>query len=103
MSEPTPTTARHCPRSRATATLGLVALALLQISIAAHQFEHSADHGLNICHVCTAYSQDEDAPLSGTVSAEIPQASYSLPAIVVDLPAAVAPAAAYQSRAPPLS
>jgi hypothetical protein len=97
------TTATHCPRSRATAILGLLALALLQVSIAAHQFEHSADHGLNVCHVCTAYSDIENSPHSGTASAGIPASVHAAPGTAIDLPVVTRLVSAYQSRAPPLS
>lgn len=83
--------------------LGLLALALLQISIAAHQFQHSTDHGLNVCHVCTAYSEVEHSPHSGTSSAGIPASTYAAPDTAIDLPAVTRLVSAYQSRAPPLS
>lgn len=103
MSESTPSTATRCPRSRAAAILGLVALALLQVSFAAHQFEHSAEHGLNICHACTAYSQLEDAPSAGGTPFEIEIAPHRLPNAGPDSPERVVCAAAYRSRAPPTS
>jgi len=103
MNESVFATARPCPRSRATAVLGLVALALLQISVAAHQFEHSADHGFKTCDVCTAYSQLDDAPLSGATAAVFPvERSASIDSIT-ESPAATLFVAAYRSRAPPLS
>lgn len=98
-----PTTVKSCPRSRATAFLGLVALALLQVSIAAHQFEHSADHSFTICDVCTAYSQLDDAPLSGAGAAEYPIMLGGAINTLSSSPVAALFDAAYRSRAPPLS
>lgn len=103
MLESIPNTATTCPRSRATAILGLVALALLQVSIAAHQFEHSAEHGLNVCHACTAFSQLEDAPSTNSTPFEFEIAPHHLAHAGIDTPELVAFAATYLSRAPPTS
>lgn len=103
MTESTSATDRPCPRSRATAILGLVALVLLQISVAAHQFEHDADHSFNVCDVCTAYSQLDDAPLSSAYAFEFPIAHNVAINTPAGSPAATPFVAAYQSRAPPLS
>ena len=90
-------------RSRKAALLGLFALALLQISIAAHQFEHIADHGLNVCDACTAYSKLDDAPLAGATPSEFPVALNGAISTLSDTPDAAGFNAAYRSRAPPLS
>ena len=103
MNESVFATARPCPGSRATAFLGLLALALLQISVAAHQFEHSADHSFNVCDVCTAYSQLDDAPLADTAITEFPIALHGAIETFSDSPTATLFVAAYRSRAPPLS
>jgi len=103
MSKPPPFIATRCPRSRAAAILGLVALALLQVSFAAHAFEHSAEHGLNVCHACTAYSQLEDAPGADSTPFEIEIAPNSVPYLGTDSPELAVFAAAYRSRAPPTS
>lgn len=96
-------TARHCPGSRATAILGLFALALLQIAIAVHQFQHSADHGLNVCHVCTAYSQLEESPGSAATATDVEVNPHGL--LESDSESFRPPwiATAYRSRAPPHS
>lgn len=103
MTESMSTTTKSCPRSRATAFLGLVALALLQVSVAAHQFEHSADHGFSVCDVCTAYSELDDAPPAGATTTDYPIAPGSAVDTFSNSPNAALFVAAYRSRAPPLS
>ena len=88
---------------RAPAFVGLVALALLHVSAAAHQFEHAADHDLGVCAACGAYSQLEDtaipcAPSEDIIVAPYPEATKPL-AATFETPFA----ATYRSRAPPLS
>ena len=46
--------------------MGLVALALLHVSAATHQFEHSAEHDLSVCEACGAHNQLDDPAVSGT-------------------------------------
>jgi len=88
---------------RAPAFVGFVALALLHVSAAAHQFEHSADDGLGVCVACGAYSQLEDTATPFAPSEDIVIAPYGVAAAPsagsVDTPFA----ASYRSRAPPLS
>lgn len=90
-------------RHRATAVLGLVALALLQVSMAVHQFEHVADHGLTVCHACSVYNQLDDVPIA-SVS---PAISLTQPAIAIDTDTGRLTSAllvsSYRSRAPPRS
>ena len=43
--------------------MGLVALALLHVSAAAHQFEHEAEHNQSVCEACGTYNQLEDAAI----------------------------------------
>jgi len=103
MTATTPAIEMHCPRRRATAILGLVALALLQVSIAAHQFEHSADHGFNVCHACTAYSQLENAPHAGATPVDFGFGEYAVPAARNRLLTPANVTATCQPRAPPYS
>ena len=88
---------------RAPAILGLVALALLHIAAATHQFEHQADHDLNVCEACAAYSQLEDAAIPSAPGGNIPAAPDAAGAPSVADLGDVSFAAAYWSRAPPLS
>jgi hypothetical protein len=103
MLEAPKTLTRLATRRRAPAFVGILALALLHVSAVAHQFEHSADHGLGVCAACGAYSQLEDTALPCVPSAEIVVALYG----AVARPRAAAfetpLSATYQSRAPPLS
>lgn len=91
------------PGRRAAALLGLLAVLLLQVSLAAHQFDHAGDHGFDVCQVCTSYSQLDDAPtfaLSDFALSVIPHAAVEM------LAAGVVPASLVsynRSRAPPLS
>jgi hypothetical protein len=103
MTESISATDRTCPQSRATAILGLVALVLLQFSVAAHQFEHSTDHGFNVCDVCTAYGKLDDAPLAGNMATEFPIVLNGAVDTFAETPTAALIIAAYRSRAPPLS
>lgn len=88
---------------RTTAVLGLVALVLLQVSMAAHQFEHVADHGFTVCHACSVYNQLDDVPAKSVLPAVILAATGT----AVDTDAGTLAAAPlvsnYRSRAPPLS
>ncbi len=90
-------------RRRAPALFGILALALLQISIASHQFEHLADHGFSVCQSCSTYNQ-----LGATIVPDAPPMEFPTGLQVwtdtMAQPFAAAPAfAAYRSRAPPLS
>lgn len=88
---------------RAPAFVGLVALALLHISAAAHQFEHSVDHKFGACQACSTYSQLDDTFIPYVPSIDVPASLH----VAVAVPATDAPrkatVAAYRTRAPPLS
>lgn len=101
MTKATPTSPADSTRRRTTAILGLVAIVLLQVSIAAHQFKHSADHGFNVCHACTAYNQLEDVAHTHAAPADFGVAIQATPISSVRLAAPADDAAPYQPRAPP--
>lgn len=103
MPEPSTAAVRPDPRRRLPALVGLVALALLQVSVAAHSFKHVADHGLAVCHVCSSYNQLEHAPVSCAPAIELPYAADAVADTTVGPCAPAIVAAAYRSRAPPLS
>ena len=88
---------------RAPALAGLVALTLLHVSAAAHQFEHSAEHSLTVCEACGAYSQLENTAVAASPSATLivaPGGAIAMPRAA----AYITPfAARYLSRAPPRS
>jgi hypothetical protein len=88
---------------RAPALLALVALALLHISAAAHQFEHSVDHEFGVCQACSAYSELDDTLIPHAPSIDVPSSLH----VAVAATATEAPrkttVAAYRTRAPPLS
>ncbi len=88
---------------RAPAIVGLVALALLHVSAAAHQFEHSADHELGVCESCGAYSQLEDTAVACAPGEEILPAHDGAVAVRGTETCQVLSTANYRSRAPPLS
>lgn len=90
-------------RRHAAAVLGLVALALLQVSFAAHQFQHDLDHGPGVCHVCSTYSQLEDAPLPGATTAAFLLSAGTAVSIDIDAYESTLVISAYRSRAPPYS
>ena len=88
---------------RAPAFVGLVALALLHVSAAAHQFEHSAEHDLNVCEACGAYSQLETTAVAERPGDEllvVPERAFAIPCAA---PFEAPFAATYLSRAPPVS
>ena len=88
---------------RAPAFVGLVALALLHISAAAHQFQHAADHDLGVCQACSAYNNLEDSAVSHPPSIEIPLFADAVDSANPALPRRAPTALAYQPRAPPRS
>lgn len=88
---------------RAPAIVGLVALALLHISAAAHQFQHSVDHDFGVCQACSAGSQLDDTLVTSVASFETPApADIAVAAPTTQAPRKTA-VAAYRTRAPPLS
>lgn len=103
MTKATPTSPADSNRHRSTAILGLVAMVLLQVSIAAHQFKHSADHGFSVCHACTAYSQLEDVAHTHAAPADFGVAIQATPFSSVKLAVLDDSTAPYQPRAPPNS
>lgn len=103
MRESSPTISKlKCPR-RAPALFGILALALLQISIASHQFEHLADHGFSVCQSCSTYNQLGATLIPDALPIEFP-IEPQLASDTMAQPFAAAPAfAAYRPRAPPHS
>lgn len=92
---------------RGPAILGLVALALLHISVSAHQFEHSADHDAErhagVCEACAAYSQLEDTAAPCASSQDISISPYPSDATPRADHGDAPIIAVYHCRAPPLS
>ena len=88
---------------RAPAFAGLVALALLHVSAAVHQFEHAAEHDLSVCEACGAYNQLENTSVATTPGEEILFAPDGTVATrrAAALETPFTPT--YRSRAPPLS
>ena len=95
--------ARMTDLRRASAMAGLVVLVMLHVSAAAHQFEHIDDHGPSVCEACSAYSQLEDSSAPEVPSIEIPVVQVSEDLLASDQELPPATAAAFRSRAPPLS
>ena len=90
-------------RVRASAWLTLLSLALVQLSLASHQFDHAATELVDHCEVCVQLERLDDAA-SGHVLpglAALPGPEMELPAPDSHTPAVEA--GAYRSRAPPLT
>ncbi|MGB5629501.1 MAG: hypothetical protein WBM45_14280 [Woeseiaceae bacterium] len=88
---------------RAPALLGILALALLQISVASHQFEHLADHGFGVCQSCSTLNQLDDALIPQALPVTFPIGQYAATDATAR-PFEGAPVfATYRSRAPPYS
>ncbi len=88
---------------RGPAVVGLVALAMLHIAAATHQFEHVDDHGVSVCEACSAYSQLEDTVIPGSPSVETAVEPQLLVATATTNARLETSVATYRSRAPPLS
>ena len=103
MIKSSPATSRLKTRQRTPALFGFLALALFQISVASHQFEHLADHGFAVCDICTTSNQFDDAPVPDALPISIP-VELHVASITKARRFAVAPTStAYLSRAPPHS
>ena len=83
--------------------MGLVALALLHVAAATHQFEHDVDHGFSVCESCSAYSQLEDSAIPVEPALEIFVSHDVLTAATTTRSLQGPVVAVYRSRAPPLS
>jgi hypothetical protein len=88
---------------RAPALLGMLALALFQISLASHQFEHLADHGFGVCHSCSTLNQLDDALLPDALPVTFPVGRHEATDTTVHSFAGAPAPAIYRSRAPPHS
>ena len=79
----------------------LFSIAWLQLSVAAHQFDHFAEQIEDSCHVCVQLDRVDDAIANHSTSAPFPSAINTLarqaPASVVDR----AFIRGFDSRAPP--
>ena len=107
MAEATAILTRLTTWRRASAILGLVALALLNVTTAVHQFEHTADHDdehhVAVCETCAVFSQLEDTVVP---TPPVDEAFVAADDAVITLRTAVDGApftATHRSRAPPLS
>lgn len=90
----------HSARSRRFAVLGVLALALFQVSAATHQFEHVADDVSKVCRICLQQERlDETLPVPAAsgelLQAELPDATEPL------YGRHTAPTPGFRSRAPP--
>lgn len=103
MADSSSTPARPGNWCRAPAFVGLVALALLHVSAAAHQFQHAVEHDVSVCQTCSACNHLDDTAVSDAPSIDVPIAPLVIAPV---LRAAIGPrpvATACRSRAPPLS
>lgn len=81
---------------------GLVALALLHVSAAVHEYQHDADHDVGVCQTCSAYSNLENAAVPHPPSLEVPVTPASLADNFRLVPAPAVQVGTYRPRAPPL-
>lgn len=89
-------------RPRIVATAGLLALALMQVSIASHQFEHLADDLAEACLACAQYERLDDAIIASSV--ELPVSiEFATPTFESIVLANIKPASFIAIRAPPLA
>ncbi|MCG8368885.1 MAG: hypothetical protein MJA32_00070 [Proteobacteria bacterium] len=103
MPDSSSTPARPRNRCHAPAFAALVALALLHVFAAAHQFQHAVEHDVRLCQTCSAYNHLDDTAVSDAPPVVIPLAPH---VTVAALRAVARPgpvATVYRSRAPPLS
>lgn len=101
MPESSSETTRLTVQRRAAALLGLVALVMLQVSVAAHQFQHVADHGFSVCQVCSTQNQLDDAPVSAAQHVALPVSSNATGNTGAEPLVTTVIVAPYRSRAPP--
>ena len=97
---PLPKIRPHTTRSQRFAVLGVLALALFQVSAATHQFEHVADDVSKVCRVCLQQERlDETLPVPAAggeiLQAPAPDAAEPL------YGRHASPTPGFRSRAPP--
>ena len=103
MLKTSPASSKRRFQRRAPALFGILALALLQISVASHQFEHLADHGFGVCHSCSTFNQLDDVLIPQALPVTFPIGRHEATA-TTDQPFEGAPTSRiYRSRAPPYS
>ena len=89
-------------RPRIVATAGLLALALMQVSIASHQFEHLAGDITDVCLACAQFERLDDVVVE-SASDPLPAVSHAAPRAEFPEPAEFRQSSLYAIRAPPLA
>ena len=88
-------------RLRAAACLTMLSLALLQLSLASHQFDHPAGDLAEFCEICVKLERLDDATTwtapQDVNAVEEPVFETIRPAVAVE----TSPVRPYRSRAPP--
>ena len=69
---------RHQPAKTAPLRFLVLLLACSQVSLAAHQFEHSIDEVAESCNVCLQFERYDDAVTAAECQASAPAASHVL-------------------------
>lgn len=85
---------------RSTAVVGLLALVLLQVSLAAHQFDHSVSEASEACALCVQLDRSGDAPTASVEALDFATdgaPAVSLPTWTVE----IAPTFSLHIRGPP--
>lgn len=94
--------ARLRMRTQVLASVGLFAVAILQVSIASHQFEHLADDSTQYCRVCVQLDRLDDCVSPSTAPDPVVHAPVS-PSVNDAIPAVASATARFHARAPPVS
>ena len=90
-------------RLRASAWLTLLSLALVQLSLASHRFDHAATDLVDNCDVCVQLERLDDAA-SGHIPPDVAiAAAYESVPHSVDSVSELPRVYAYRPRAPPIS
>lgn len=90
------------PRYRPAAFwLGVLSIAWLQLSVAAHQFDHDAGFLGETCQLCLQLDRSDDTDVCRTPALAAPAASSSIPVALHAPVAEIDSTRLFQPRAPP--
>ena len=90
-------------RLRASAWLSLLSVALVQLSLASHQFDHAATELVDSCEICVQLERLDDAASGHMVPDATVTAAYEFSSNVAAGVAVPARHEAYRPRDPPIS
>jgi hypothetical protein len=90
-------------RLRASAWLSLLSVALVQLSLASHQFDHAATELVDSCETCVQLERLDDAATGDAASDVLIAVAYGVEAHPANDVATPSPIEAYRPRDPPIS